>query len=172
MIALTLAAAGDPVRVDLDKIRAEVATVRAAIEATTDAPLPLEDAVERALATLRHRAESGENSVMGFARAEGPAFSGRPRDTGDVLALMFTIAPDLVEKGLRARLKPACRDGLSLAERSTRAADLRGRLEKLLDREEELAITFLLDDVAVERSVPESPEDVRRLLAVWDRLVA
>lgn len=173
MIALTLAAPGDPVRADLDQARVEIAKVRDALLDLKDAPLPLEDAVQRALASLRSRATgSGENSVTGFALPEGPAFTGAPRDARDVLALMFTVAPDLVEKGLRAQLKPACRDGVSLADREAQARELRGRLEKLLVREEELAITLLLDDVTVERSVPESADEIRRVLEVWDRVAA
>lgn len=172
MIALTLASPGDPVRVDLDEVRLQLSKARDALTELDVAPLPLEEAVERALAHLRARAGGGENSIAGFARKEGPAYTGAPRDARDVLALLFTVAPELVEKGLRAQLKTPCRNGVSLAEREARAGDLRGRLEKLLVREEELTIGLLFDDVTVERSVPETGEEIRRLLEVWDRLAA
>ena len=173
MIAFEFVPCGDRRRVDLDQVRARIEAVKAEIEAVSNAPLPVAEAVQRAIRAVRERAAVAENRFGGFAFAEGgfvPA--GAPRSGIDVLAVLFNVAPELVEKGLRAHLAPLCKDGVGTAERGARIAKLKDQLAALKDKDEELTIRLLLDGLVVERSVPETPEEIDRMLDVWDRTAA
>lgn len=169
MIVLNLAAPGDRARSDLDQVRRKIGEARAVIEEMQDAPLSLPDAVERVLRELRLRAALDENRLTGFARPAAPLALGvAPRAPLDVLALLYNLMPDVVEKGLRTHLKAVCGNGLPLAERGARVTELRAKLEPLLDREEELLAGLLMQGTVVERTPPETAEDIQRLLRVWD----
>lgn len=173
MISLDIVARGDRRRADLDQVREKIEATLAEIDVISGAPLPVGEAVERAMREIRLRSEVAENRFVGFAGIDGGlAPVSTPRSSADVLAVLFNIAPELVEKGLRAHLASRCRGGIGIAERATRIAKLTAQIETLKDRDEELTIRLLLDGLVVERSVPESPEAIDRMLDVWDRTAA
>jgi hypothetical protein len=170
MMLFTVAAPGDPARAALDSVRQKIAELRAEMERVKDAVLPLADAVERALSEVRRRADLYENRLTGFACAGfSMPPSASPLGVLDVWAILYNASPDLAEKGLSAHLKQACAGGVALAARSKRIAELRTKLTPLLDQEESAFVDLLARDIVVERDVPETAEDIQRLLTALDR---
>lgn len=173
MISLEIVARGDRARADLDQVREKVETAKAEIDTISDAPLPVGEALERAMRDIRARSEIAENRFIGYAFVDGGFVPACALRTGiDVAAVLFNIAPRIVEQGLREHLAPMCRDGIGATERATRVAKLKAQLASLSARDEELTIRFLLDGLVVERFVPESPEEIDRMLEVWERTAA
>ena len=168
MIGLQLSPPGDRVRGDLDAIRKKIAETHSGIEAAQEAPLRLDDAVERVLEDVRARMQHAENQLTHYSRPDGYVPENRARSHLDTLALLYQLIPEALEKGLRHHLKPACGNGLLRAERGPRSAEMRAKLATLLEREEELMAKLLLDGVVVERQAPQSAEGIERILRVWD----
>lgn len=178
MISLTFAAAGSPARAELDKLRKSIAELTAAIADVTSAPLPLPEAVERVLHDLRERAAWPVNSLAGYARPGAPLVfdanqtAHSPVDVPLTLPMLYALLPDVIGKGIGAHLKGHCMNGIPLAGRASRLAELEGKLESLLEAEERLTVELLTRGVVIDRSIPESGADIERLLKVWDQIAA
>jgi hypothetical protein len=170
MISLTISSRGDRVRADLDRTRAAIEKLRAELIQLDEAPLPLAETVARVMASVRDHAARDENRLISFALLDGPINLTKSRSHLDTLALLWSFAPDFVEKGIAAHLRPACADGLPGGKRASRASEIKAKLAELEDEAEGAWLDLLTKGLVVERDAVESQEEITHVLRVWDRV--
>lgn len=172
MIALTLVPAGDRARAEIDKLRATIAKLVDERTAVESAGLQPADAFDRVLREIRHRADVDQNSLGFLTAPDGyPAMTATPMTLIDTWAQLWQVMPEFIEKGLRSYFERACVDsGLPLAKRPGRLREIDAKLEELREEEERVWLSLLSRNLLIERLGDAQPEDIDRILRVWDQV--
>jgi hypothetical protein len=173
MIALTLLAAGDPARAELDEIRAALTRLTAEREEIAGADVPASEAFERAMERIRLRADAPENSLAHFVDPDPwpPGESGN--DLLDPWARQWNLAPEVFEKQLRAYFDRICTTpGLPAAKRAARIRDIDREVAELRDRAEFAWLDLFSRNLLAERPEIEGSGGVDRVLRLWDQVAA